>query len=148
MVRIVCAMFIGLGVYPTYFFVLGIITDVLDGFVARKLNMVTKLGSILDPFADALLFSMAVIAFNFQKWFVALVVFRMLWVAMIRSISLMHKEAISARFSGKLKTLFLTIAILAKLFFTLPEWLVLLTAAIIVYSLIDYTWSARGVLHA
>jgi len=146
--RVLCAAFIGLDVYSPYFFVLGIVSDILDGFVARKLKTVTKFGSILDPFADALLFSMAVITFNFPKWFIALVVFRMLWVAMIRSMSLMRRKVLSARFSGKIKTFFLTVTILAKLFFTLPEWLLVLTAAIIVYSLIDYTWSARGVLHA
>lgn len=91
-------------------FALASITDLFDGKVARKYNMVTNFGKFLDPLADKILVTAALICFIEQGWTRAWVVFvilaREFLVSGIRLVaaSSEQKKVIPANIWGKLKT--------------------------------------------
>ncbi|MGD8493360.1 MAG: CDP-diacylglycerol--glycerol-3-phosphate 3-phosphatidyltransferase [Desulfobacterales bacterium] len=92
------------------------ITDYLDGFYARKRNMVTTLGKIMDPVADKLLVSSAFImltALNWvPAWVVCIIIGRELAVTGLRNIIAEKGEDLSASNLGKFKTGFQIAAII------------------------------------
>jgi CDP-diacylglycerol--glycerol-3-phosphate 3-phosphatidyltransferase len=92
------------------------ITDYLDGFYARKRNMVTTLGKIMDPIADKLLVSSAFImlaALNWvPSWIVCIIIGRELAVTGLRNIIAEKGEDLSASNLGKFKTGFQIAAII------------------------------------
>jgi CDP-diacylglycerol--glycerol-3-phosphate 3-phosphatidyltransferase len=92
------------------------ITDYLDGFYARKRNMVTTLGKIMDPVADKLLVSSAFImlaALNWvPAWIVCIIIGRELAVTGLRNIIAEKGEDLSASNLGKYKTGFQIAAII------------------------------------
>lgn len=102
------------------FFIIAAITDLLDGYIARKYDIVTKAGKILDPIADKLIVSTAMILMiplgRIPAWIVALIVMRDFAVDGIRHISTAGGGAIIAASKiGKQKTLAQVIAISALL---------------------------------
>ena len=72
-------------------FVAAVLSDVLDGYIARKRNEITRLGSFLDPFADKILIYSLLLAFFLQNlfwfWIIALFLFRDATVIVIRWIA-------------------------------------------------------------
>lgn len=107
-------------------FALAAFTDFLDGYIARKHNLVTDLGKFLDPIADKVLVSTALIViliptqgFNIlpaNAWYVAVMVAiimaRELIVSAFRLIAASKGKVIAADKSGKLKTFFTDLAII------------------------------------
>lgn len=92
------------------FIVIGIseTTDLIDGYVARRENLVTDLGKILDPMSDSIsrfLYFFA-LAYNglFPIWFLIIFFLRDLIVSKIRLSSSLNGFVMGARFSGKLKS--------------------------------------------
>ena len=102
--------FIGLGV-----FLLAAFTDFLDGFIARRRALVTRLGQLLDPAADKILTSAAFISLVglglAPAWMVVFIVAREFAVSVLRSVAALQNRAISASVAGKLKTIVQIIAI-------------------------------------
>lgn len=101
-------------------FIIAAITDLLDGYIARKYDIVTKAGKILDPIADKLIVSTAMILMiplgRIPAWVVALIVMRDFAVDGIRHMSTAGGGAIIAASKiGKQKTLSQVIAISALL---------------------------------
>lgn len=98
-------------------FALASITDMLDGKVARKYNMITDLGKFLDPLADKVLVAAALICFTelgyAPSWAVWLIMAREFMVSGIRLIAAGSKEkiVIAANIWGKLKTASTMVAI-------------------------------------
>ncbi len=106
-------------------FALAAFTDFLDGYIARKYKLVTDLGKFLDPIADKVLVSTALIVIlippqNFNilpinAWYVAVMVAiimaRELIVSAFRLIAASKGKVIAADKSGKLKTFFTDVAI-------------------------------------
>lgn len=92
------------------------ITDYLDGFYARKRNMVTTLGKVMDPVADKLLVSSAFImltALNWvPAWMACIIIGRELAVTGLRNIIAGRGEDLSASNLGKFKTGFQIAAII------------------------------------
>lgn len=92
------------------------ITDYLDGFYARKRNMVTTLGKIMDPVADKLLVSSAFIMLAalhwVPAWMVCIIIGRELAVTGLRNIIAEKGEDVSASNLGKYKTGFQIAAII------------------------------------
>ncbi|MGD8991396.1 MAG: CDP-diacylglycerol--glycerol-3-phosphate 3-phosphatidyltransferase [Desulfobacterales bacterium] len=92
------------------------ITDYLDGFYARKRNMVTTLGKIMDPVADKLLVSSAFIMLAalgwVPAWMVCIIIGRELAVTGLRNIIAEKGEDLSASNLGKFKTGFQIAAII------------------------------------
>jgi CDP-diacylglycerol--glycerol-3-phosphate 3-phosphatidyltransferase len=101
------------------------ITDYLDGFYARRRNMVTTLGKIMDPVADKLLVSSAFImlaALNWvPAWMVCIIIGRELAVTGLRNIIAEKGEDVSASNLGKFKTGF-QIAAIIPLMIHFPLW--------------------------
>jgi CDP-diacylglycerol--glycerol-3-phosphate 3-phosphatidyltransferase len=96
------------------FFGLAFITDILDGFFARKYGAVTVLGKFLDPLADKILVSVTMIMLiplgRIPVWVVILIVARELAITGFRSIAVNEGVIIPASSLGKYKTIFQSIA--------------------------------------
>lgn len=97
-------------VIALYAFVLAAATDWLDGFLARRLNMVTTFGKLIDPLADKILVSAAFIyltqAGYCPFWVTTLIICREFLVTGIRQIAQSHHVIMAADWSGKWKTAF------------------------------------------
>jgi cardiolipin synthase len=128
-----------------YVFVLAGVTDILDGMIARKMNLVTKFGKIADPVADKL-FEVAVLVMLVIKDFIPTTLLAVVVVKEVLMISggiyayLKNKKVISAKWYGKVATIIFYISV--ALIIVLPELADLLiwisvTAALI--SLVLYT---------
>jgi len=89
-------------------FVLGALTDFLDGYLARKWQQVTDFGKLMDPLADKILVCSAFIYLTYigmcPFWVTILIVFREFLVTGIRQIALTHHHVIAAERCGKWKT--------------------------------------------
>ncbi len=98
-------------------FVLGGITDTIDGIIARKQNSVTKIGATIDPLADKLLITTALITFlGFEQlkipvWTVVIVVVRDYIITWLRSLN--YDKPIPADRMAKIKTILQNIVIIA-----------------------------------
>ncbi|MEP6817621.1 MAG: CDP-diacylglycerol--glycerol-3-phosphate 3-phosphatidyltransferase [Marmoricola sp.] len=89
-------------------FVLAMITDKIDGDLARKHNLVTNFGKIADPIADKALTGMAFIGLSVIGelwWWVTIVVLIREWSVTIARLSVAKHVVLAANRSGKLKTL-------------------------------------------
>lgn len=98
-------------------FVIASITDVFDGYFARKYNLITTMGKFLDPIADKLIINTAMILMipigRIPAWIVAITIIRDLIVDVIRSIASSEGNYIQASSLGKQKTLAQNIAVTA-----------------------------------
>lgn len=98
-------------------FIAASLTDLIDGYVARKYSLVTTIGKFLDPIADKLLVSTAMILMipigRIPAWIVAITIIRDLLVDWIRSASSSEGFVIQASRLGKQKTLAQNIAVTA-----------------------------------
>lgn len=96
-------------------FLLAAVTDLLDGYVARKRGQVTTLGILLDPIADKLLISGALISLVELRlvpaWMVAIIVGREFAVSGLRGIAMARGFALAASELGKTKMLFQVVAV-------------------------------------
>jgi len=120
------------------------ITDWLDGFLARRRQEVTSLGQLMDPLADKLLITAALISLvqmgMASAWMVAVILGRELGITVLRSIAHSQGVIIAASSLGKTKMIAEVIAILllmlgkqVAIFFVLGQiglWVVLVTALI------------------
>lgn len=106
-------------IWPVYvalaIFVIAAITDQLDGHIARKHNLITKFGKIMDPLADKLLvaagFIMLVGLGVIPAWVVAVIIVRDFFVNGLRMFGADKEKDLAAGISGKVKTAFQLIAI-------------------------------------
>lgn len=100
----------------TLFLGMAFITDILDGFYARKYGAVTVLGKFLDPLADKILVSSTLIMLmaldRIPAWVVILIVARELAITGLRSIAVSEGVIIQASSLGKYKTIFQSVATL------------------------------------
>lgn len=97
------------------------ITDLYDGYLARKYNMVTPLGVFMDPLADKLIITAAFISFveiaplHIPAWMVVLIVGREFLITGLRSLAASQGELVPADEGGKFKTSVQTTAIITIL---------------------------------
>jgi CDP-diacylglycerol--glycerol-3-phosphate 3-phosphatidyltransferase len=103
-----------LSIVAAILFVVASITDVLDGYLARKWRMITTLGKFLDPLADKLLIMTTLIMLiplgRAPAWIVALIVGREIAVTGLRAVAVDAGIVIAAGASGKYKTVLQSIA--------------------------------------
>ena len=91
-------------------FVIGTLTDFLDGQIARRFNQITTFGKFLDPIADkvlvltAMLYLMVTMTSRVPIWAVAIVITREFIVTTIRLMAIEKGEVIAASIYGKIKT--------------------------------------------
>ncbi|MCL2545992.1 MAG: CDP-diacylglycerol--glycerol-3-phosphate 3-phosphatidyltransferase [Oscillospiraceae bacterium] len=90
-------------------FVVASATDWVDGFLARKYNEVTTFGKFIDPLADKLLVTAALLIFvqhgHLASWAAMLIIAREFIITSLRLVALAKGEVLAADFSGKLKTI-------------------------------------------
>lgn len=90
-------------------FLIASITDFLDGYLARKNNQITDFGKLMDPLADKILVSAAMVLLAVERllpaWFVILILFREFLVTGVRMLALGSRIVIAADIWGKLKTI-------------------------------------------
>jgi len=103
-------------------FIIAGITDGLDGYIARKMGLTTKLGLYLDPIADKLLVTSVLITLSYYRyvplWITLILVGREFLINGLRSFYAMEGGAIYPSFSGKLKTALQIIGIICILFYS------------------------------
>ena len=101
------------------FFVIAIATDAWDGYLARKHNLITDLGKLLDPIADKFLTGAALVGLSILGelpwWITAIVLIREVGVTVQRLFEA-HSVVVAAAWMGKLKTVAQSVAIAFALF--------------------------------
>lgn len=106
-------------VIATILFIVAALTDKLDGYIARSRNQITNFGKFMDPLADKLLVTAALISLvEFQvihTWIAMIIIAREFAVTGLRSIASAEGNVIAASWWGKLKTVFQIIAIICAL---------------------------------
>ena len=96
-------------IVATLIFLTAALTDLLDGYLARKWNTVSNFGKLMDPLADKMLVSAGLVALAFRQelaaWVVILIISREFWVTSLRMLALEQgKTVIAASLWGKIKT--------------------------------------------
>ncbi len=106
-----------LSLFIAVFFILAALTDLVDGYIARRYGIVTKMGKLLDPVADKIIVNTAMVLMipigHIPAWIVALIIIRDIVVEGTRNIALSEGIVISASKLGKRKTLSQNIAVSA-----------------------------------
>ncbi len=119
----------GGGIYVSRFiaallFILASVTDGLDGYYARKYNLITDLGKFLDPLADKLLITAALVALvqlgNVPSWMAFIIICRESAVTGLRLIAVREGKVIAASNLAKWKTRIQIISISALLLHNIP----------------------------
>lgn len=99
-------------------FIAATITDWLDGWLARKMNLISSFGKIADPIADKILVLGTLLALTRHKelaipvWAVFLILMRELLIGGMRMLAAAQGKSIAAERSGKIKTVVQTIAVM------------------------------------
>ncbi|MCL1843759.1 MAG: CDP-diacylglycerol--glycerol-3-phosphate 3-phosphatidyltransferase [Defluviitaleaceae bacterium] len=138
-------------------FVIAAVTDAIDGYLARKLGLVTNFGKLMDPLADKLLVCSAFIAFTatnsalvggFPAWATIILIAREFYISGLRQIALEQNLVMAASTTAKIKTtaqITLIVYILLPFPFSYLVFspvilaLIIITTIISVYSAWEYT---------
>ena len=136
-------------------FIIASLTDLLDGHIARKYNLVTNFGKFMDPLADKLLVCSAMICLvemgKLPAWIVIVIISREFIISGFRLIASDNGRVIAASYWGKFKTTFqmlmicLMIADISALSAVTAavRWIALILTVV---SLVDYLVKNRDVL--
>jgi CDP-diacylglycerol--glycerol-3-phosphate 3-phosphatidyltransferase len=130
------------------------LTDGLDGYVARSRNKITRLGIFLDPLADKLLVTAALVALvelqEIAAWVVVLILSREFAVTGLRLIASSEGVVIAAHWLGKLKTVAQIALVLVLIIPDSPAMLgtimTVITVVLTIGSGAEYFWKARHLL--
>ncbi|WP_066893742.1 CDP-diacylglycerol--glycerol-3-phosphate 3-phosphatidyltransferase [Clostridium nigeriense] len=103
----------------TFIFIIASLTDQLDGYIARSRNQVTTFGKFMDPLADKLLVTAALISLVelqvVPAWATVVIIAREFAVSGLRTIAAAEGKVIAASMWGKVKTVTQIAAIIALL---------------------------------
>ncbi len=138
-------------------FIVASLTDLLDGKIARKYNLVTNFVKFMDPLADKLLVCAAMICLietgQLPAWIVVVIISREFIISGFRLIASDNGVVIAASYWGKFKTTFqmlMVIVLILDLPMTFFDWLgqilIWVSLALTVISLIDYIVKNKAVL--
>ncbi len=137
-------------------FIIASLTDFLDGYIARKYNLVTNFGKFIDPVADKLLVLTTLIMLlhrgQTEAWIIIIILCRELAVDGLRLVAVTQGKVIAASPFGKIKTTCQMIMITASVLLNqsaFSSWyMIILTAAAVVmtlFSAVDYFVKNRAV---
>lgn len=138
-------------------FIIASFTDFLDGHLARKHNLVTNFGKFMDPLADKLLVSSALICLIekglLASWIVVIIISREFIISGFRLIASDNGVVIAASYWGKFKTVFQMLMVITLILnFPIPAFQMLgtiftyIALALTVISLVDYVIKNKNVL--
>ena len=129
-------------------FIVASLTDLFDGKIARKYNLVTNFGKFMDPLADKLLVCSALICLielgQLPAWVVIIIISREFIISGFRLVAADNDIVIAASYWGKFKTvsqmfmLILLIADLGGVFNMIAQVLIWVSLVLTIVSLIDY----------
>ena len=138
-------------------FIIASLTDMLDGKIARKYNLVTNFGKFMDPLADKLLVCSAMICLielgRLAAWMVIIIIAREFIISGFRLIASDNGVVIAASYWGKFKTVFQMVAICflivniqitgVQIFTQILVWVALILTIV---SLVDYLVKNKNVM--
>ncbi len=138
-------------------FIAASLTDMLDGKIARKYNLVTNFGKFMDPLADKLLVCTALICFvdlhRIPTWIVLIIIGREFVISGFRLVAAESGQVIAAGMWGKIKTAvtMVTICLMIPDFGIFPvtvieQIMIYLSLALTIISLCDYLIHNKHVL--
>lgn len=137
-------------------FVIASLTDMLDGKIARKYNLVTNFGKFMDPLADKLLVCSAMICLVdlrlLPSWIVIIIIAREFIISGFRLIAADNGIVIAASWWGKAKTIsqmimiILLVADFGGVFDMIGQVMIYLALVLTVVSLVDYIAKNKQVL--
>lgn len=136
-------------------FIIASLTDLLDGKIARKYNLVTNFGKFMDPLADKLLVCSAMICLVemhvIPAWIVIIIIAREFIISGFRLIASDNGVVIAASYWGKFKTVFQMVMICLmianipalQIVTDIVMWVALILTVV---SLVDYLWKNKEVM--
>ncbi len=140
-------------------FIAACVTDFFDGYLARKYNQITTFGKFMDPLADKLLVSAALICFladadsAMPVWAVIIIISREFIISGFRLVAAEKGVTIAANYWGKVKTavqMIMSILLIFDFqhpFFQILDVIFVYAAVILtVISLIDYIYTNRDIM--
>jgi CDP-diacylglycerol--glycerol-3-phosphate 3-phosphatidyltransferase len=138
-------------------FIIASLTDMADGKIARKYNLVTNFGKFMDPLADKLLVCSAMICLietgKLAAWIVIIIIAREFIISGFRLIASDNGVVIAASYWGKFKTTFQMLMVIVLIldfdnsaFQILGTVLTYIALALTLISLADYIYKNKGVL--
>lgn len=137
-------------------FIIASLTDLLDGKIARKYNLVTNFGKFMDPLADKLLVCAALICLTPGKipaWITIIIISRELFISGFRTLAADQGIVLAAGWWGKFKTTFQMVMIIVLILdiqnnvFNIIGWvLIWISLALTIISMIDYLYKNIDVL--
>ncbi len=158
---VLCMLLPGVGAAGKYaavaIFIIASLTDMLDGKIARKNNLVTNFGKFMDPLADKLLVCSAMICLTannkLEAWIVIIIISREFIISGFRLVASDNGVVIAASYWGKFKTTFQMVMIV-MLILDFDNDIYRVCATIVTYialiltvvSLIDYIAKNKEVL--
>ena len=153
------AIFGGIMEYVDYvslvIFIIASLTDLVDGKIARKYNLVTNFGKFMDPIADKLLVCAAMICLvemgRIPAWVVIVIISREFIINGFRLIASDNGVVIAANYWGKFKTTFQMIMICLMIanisqIQILTDIIMWVALALTIISLVDYIWKNKAVM--
>ena len=136
-------------------FIIASLTDLLDGKIARKYNLVTNFGKFMDPLADKLLVCAALICLielqRIPAWIVIIIISREFIISGFRLVAADNCVVIAASYWGKFKTTFQMVMVCLmianiEMLTVLTQIVMWIAVALTVVSLVDYLVRNKGVL--
>ena len=128
-------------------FIVASLTELFDGKIARKYNLVTNFGKFMDPLADKLLVCSALICLiqlgQLPAWVVIIIISREFIISGFRLVAADNGIVIAASYWGKFKTTFQMIAVILMIFnipalATVTMIMLVIAVVLTVISLVDY----------
>ena len=153
------AIFGGIAQYTDYIalaiFIIASLTDLLDGKIARKYNLVTNFGKFMDPLADKLLVCAALICLielqRIPAWIVIIIISREFIISGFRLVAADNRVVIAASYWGKFKTTFQMVMVCLMIanidaLNVLTQIVMWIAVVLTVVSLVDYLVKNKSVL--
>ncbi|NLJ80813.1 MAG: CDP-diacylglycerol--glycerol-3-phosphate 3-phosphatidyltransferase [Firmicutes bacterium] len=132
-------------------FILAALTDILDGYLARRRQEVTRLGQLIDPIADKLLITAALLSLvqlgMVSTWIALIIIGREFAVSGLRVLAASAGKVVPASNWGKVKTATQVVAVVAHILgISWAAVLIWLAVIVTVFSGVDYFLKAQDVL--